>query len=95
MKEKRERELALQQAETDMLRQRRSKISVKDFENIKLIGRGAFGEVKKKNFFLTREPKRFITRGKQRRMSFFVFFLYVLCSTFSLPFFFILNSVTI
>lgn len=38
-------QLALQQAETEMLRQRRNKISVRDFENIKLIGRGAFGEV--------------------------------------------------
>jgi hypothetical protein len=44
-KEKKEAELALQQAETELLRNKRRKITVRDFENVKLIGRGAFGEV--------------------------------------------------
>lgn len=44
-KEKKEAELALQQAETELLRNKRRKITVRDFVNVKLIGRGAFGEV--------------------------------------------------
>lgn len=31
--------------ETDYLRQRRTKLSVSDFQSLKIIGRGAFGEV--------------------------------------------------
>ena len=43
--EAKEKELALAQAESEALRQRRHKISIRDFENVRLIGRGAFGEV--------------------------------------------------
>jgi len=45
-KEKKEVELALAQAETEQLRKKRKKICVRDFANVKLIGRGAFGEVR-------------------------------------------------
>lgn len=44
--EAKEKELALAQAESEALRQRRHKISIRDFENVRLIGRGAFGEVR-------------------------------------------------
>lgn len=44
--EAKEKELALLQAESEALRQKRHKISIRDFENVRLIGRGAFGEVK-------------------------------------------------
>lgn len=43
--ERRERQAALMQAESEHLRHTRAKMAVNDFENIKLIGRGAFGEV--------------------------------------------------
>eukprot|EP01126_Amoeba_proteus_P019654 TRINITY_DN2018_c0_g1_i11.p1 TRINITY_DN2018_c0_g1~~TRINITY_DN2018_c0_g1_i11.p1 ORF type:complete len:235 (-),score=49.76 TRINITY_DN2018_c0_g1_i11:305-1009(-) len=45
-KEKREAELALQMAETEQLRNKRKKLSITDYANVKLIGRGAFGEVR-------------------------------------------------
>ena len=36
--------------ETEFLRLKRSKISVEDFDPLKVIGRGAFGEVRKSYF---------------------------------------------
>lgn len=44
-KEKKELELAIAAAESDHLRKSRKKMSARDFVNVKLIGRGAFGEV--------------------------------------------------
>uniref|UniRef100_A0A6B2L2Q8 non-specific serine/threonine protein kinase n=1 Tax=Arcella intermedia TaxID=1963864 RepID=A0A6B2L2Q8_9EUKA len=44
--EAKEKELALSQAESENLRLSRHKISIKDFVNVRLIGRGAFGEVR-------------------------------------------------
>jgi serine/threonine kinase 38 len=40
------KELALSQAESENLRLQRHKVSIKDFINVRLIGRGAFGEVR-------------------------------------------------
>lgn len=44
-KEKKELEQAIAAAESEHLRRSRRKMSVRDFVNVKLIGRGAFGEV--------------------------------------------------
>lgn len=44
-KEKKELEMALAAAESEYFRRSRRKMKVTDFVNIKLIGRGAFGEV--------------------------------------------------
>ena len=43
--EKEKRRKALDKKETELMRMRRARISVKSFESIKIIGRGAFGEV--------------------------------------------------
>jgi len=43
--EKDKRRVALDKKETELMRMRRMRISVKSFESIKIIGRGAFGEV--------------------------------------------------
>jgi len=53
------RELALSQAESENLRLSRHKITIRDFTNERLIGRGAFGEVrvvKKKIMAWRRRP---------------------------------------
>ena len=39
--------------ETEFLRLKRSKLDVQDFEPLKVIGRGAFGEVSKSNYYQT------------------------------------------
>eukprot|EP00028_Trichosphaerium_sp_Am-I-7-wt_P001063 CAMPEP_0168531722 /NCGR_PEP_ID=MMETSP0405-20121227/15688_1 /TAXON_ID=498012 /ORGANISM="Trichosphaerium sp, Strain Am-I-7 wt" /LENGTH=493 /DNA_ID=CAMNT_0008556721 /DNA_START=105 /DNA_END=1586 /DNA_ORIENTATION=- len=45
-KERKQREKEHLAQESQALREQRKKITIKDFENIKLIGRGAFGEVR-------------------------------------------------
>eukprot|EP01128_Nolandella_sp_AFSM9_P008448 TRINITY_DN511_c5_g1_i1.p1 TRINITY_DN511_c5_g1~~TRINITY_DN511_c5_g1_i1.p1 ORF type:complete len:546 (-),score=174.89 TRINITY_DN511_c5_g1_i1:166-1635(-) len=45
-KEKKAKELALAQAESDHMRRSRKKLSAANFVNVRLIGRGAFGEVR-------------------------------------------------
>jgi hypothetical protein len=44
-KEKKELEMALATAESEHFRRSRRKMTCMDFVNVKLIGRGAFGEV--------------------------------------------------
>ncbi len=43
--EKEKRRKALDKKESELLRLRRMRISVKSFDSLKIIGRGAFGEV--------------------------------------------------
>lgn len=43
--EKEKRRKALDKKETDLMRLRRMRLSIKSFEPITMIGRGAFGEV--------------------------------------------------
>lgn len=45
--QKQEKRLQHAQKETEFLRLKRSRLGVEDFEPLKVIGRGAFGEVKK------------------------------------------------
>ncbi len=43
--EKEKRRKALDKKETELLRLRRMRLSIKSFESVRIIGRGAFGEV--------------------------------------------------
>ncbi len=48
-KARKEKEKEIQKISVENSRFARKKIAVKDFENVKLVGRGAFGEVRKIN----------------------------------------------
>ena len=62
--QKQEKRLQHAQKETEFLRLKRSRLGVEDFEPLKVIGRGAFGEVR---FEMTNYFRQFVVSIRKKK----------------------------